>query len=156
MSSMTPSERDGFLGRMVGPSNVTEVEIGGVLGKALLDTGSQVTTVSESFVKGKLADFHVHSLDHILKVEGAGGNVIPYLGYIEAQIKLPALNIYTDCKLSTQREFVCSDFIIPIGDAHLLGIFSCSFKDKLLFLPAPVLAFATDGIHDLDDFSCYF
>ena len=49
----------------------------------VLDTGSQVTTIPLSFHTAHLSDFPVKSLDTLLEVEGANGQSVPYLGYVE-------------------------------------------------------------------------
>jgi len=56
---------------------------------ALIDTGSQITTVSQQFYEEFLSNLTMHSIDDILKVEGAGGQDIPLLGYVEADIAFP-------------------------------------------------------------------
>jgi hypothetical protein len=57
---------------------------------ALLDTGSTVSTVSEScYCKHLASSIPLKSRDNILDVECAGGTPLPYKGYIEANIKMP-------------------------------------------------------------------
>ena len=54
---------------------------------ALLDTGSTVSTISESYYSKHLATtIPLKSLDNILDVACAGGTPQPYKGYIEANI----------------------------------------------------------------------
>ena len=55
---------------------------------ALVDTGSQVTTISQSFVEQHLPHAEVRALDDLLTVKGAGGNILPYSGYIEVDLCL--------------------------------------------------------------------
>ena len=57
--------------------------------KCLIDTGSQVTTLSMSFYKSKLQNVKLHDLDESLRIEAANGQPIPYAGYIEVDIELP-------------------------------------------------------------------
>ena len=54
---------------------------------ALIDTGSQVTTIAESFRKD-LKEVEVRPLDHLLTLKGAGNNILPYLGYVEITLNL--------------------------------------------------------------------
>jgi hypothetical protein len=56
---------------------------------ALVDTGSQVTTISEDFHKEYLSNCSLKQLDDILKLEGAGGQDVPFRGYVEAQVSFP-------------------------------------------------------------------
>lgn len=54
----------------------------------LLDSGSQITTVPESFYKQHLSEQTIKPLHDLLEVEGANGQLVPYLGYIEMSITL--------------------------------------------------------------------
>lgn len=59
---------------------------------ALVDSGSMITTVTDEFYSSlspcpKLMSFGDLNLD----VQGAGGNQLPYLGYIEADIQVSFL-----------------------------------------------------------------
>ena len=70
---------------LVGSTNETDVMLGGVPTRALLDTGSMVTTVSKDFYDSYLKDTHpLLQLDSLLTVRSAGGTTIPFHGYIEA------------------------------------------------------------------------
>ena len=59
------------------------VRVNGIQTKALLDNGSTVSTVSETFYKSNLSDLTMHTLEFSLKIECAEGQHLPYLGYIE-------------------------------------------------------------------------
>lgn len=76
---------------LIGSANETSVFINGTLTKCLLDTGSMITTISESFFRSldpkptlcQLADF---SLD----ITGANGSKLPYLGYSVLDVSFPS------------------------------------------------------------------
>lgn len=59
----------------------------------LLDTGSQVTTIPLSFFQTHLSHHSLKSLDDLLdvelQVEGANGEAVPYLGYVELNLIFP-------------------------------------------------------------------
>lgn len=74
---------------LIGPRCVASVSLEGVLCESIMDTGSQVTTVSESFHKNHLSHLPVHPVNALLEIEGAGGQQVPYLGYIEARVTFP-------------------------------------------------------------------
>ena len=63
----------------------------------LLDTGSQVSCISESFLKAHLAHLEVKPLDYILKVRGVNGSLLPYLGYVEADVKFQETVLSNTC-----------------------------------------------------------
>ena len=86
-------ETEPFMDRMIGNKNESDIEICGVKCKALIDTGSSMTTMSRSFYeslcdKPELLSFDTFKLD----VRAAGGTQVPYSGYIKADIKVPFLN----------------------------------------------------------------
>ena len=76
--------------RLVGPKNESCITIEGQPAVSLLDSGSQVSCVSETFYYKFLSHLELQSLNTLLKIEGAGGNTLPYLGFIEANISLPS------------------------------------------------------------------
>lgn len=55
----------------------------------LLDTGSQVTTIPQSFYERHLSGQEIKPLHDLLEVEGAAGQSVPYLGYIELAVTFP-------------------------------------------------------------------
>jgi len=73
---------------IIGESFAVETKIENITCMALQDTGSQVTTVSNSFYITRLAHLPLYSCDGLVRLDGAGGNSIPYNGYIIASIKL--------------------------------------------------------------------
>lgn len=52
----------------------------------LLDTDSQVTTITKSFYTDNLCGQQIHSLQKLLEMEGVNGQNVPYLGYVELTI----------------------------------------------------------------------
>lgn len=60
---------------------------GGLQVSCILDTGSQVTTVPHSFYEHHLAEQEIKPLHDLL--EGANGQSLPYLGYIEMTVVFP-------------------------------------------------------------------
>lgn len=56
---------------------------------ALVDTGSQVTTISQKFHTTNLTDVPIHNCSRLLRVAGAGGENLPYSGYVEVSVKMP-------------------------------------------------------------------
>ncbi|KAK7899349.1 hypothetical protein WMY93_020202 [Mugilogobius chulae] len=71
---------------LVGSKCTALVQIAGRSCSCLLDTGSQVTTIPISFYNSTLSDQPVKPLDDLLHVEGAAGQTVPYLGYVEVPI----------------------------------------------------------------------
>lgn len=64
----------------------------GIETSALVDSGSNITTVCEEFYQSLSHRPELKSLsDFDLEVECAGGNTLPYTGYIEASLQVPFL-----------------------------------------------------------------
>ncbi|KAK7893154.1 hypothetical protein WMY93_022306 [Mugilogobius chulae] len=74
---------------LVGPRCTSTILIGNVKCESILDTGSQVTTISEAFHSKYLSNLPVQSIHNLLEVEGAGGQAVPYLGYVEVRLTFP-------------------------------------------------------------------
>lgn len=72
--------------KLVGETNEVEIEINNVKTKALVDTGSCISTLSQSFYDKNLSDIVIQQLENILKVECADGQPLPYHGYIEVDL----------------------------------------------------------------------
>ena len=57
---------------------------------ALLDSGAQPSGISLKLAK-KLG-LKIYQLDTLLDIEGFGGNDVPYLGYVEAQLQVKEIS----------------------------------------------------------------
>ena len=91
--------------KLVGDINETNIFVNSICTKALLDTGSCVSVVSQSFYNDNLSQITIQPLTHILNIECADGNNLPYTGYIEVEIStgedLPKANSHTCLLLAT-------------------------------------------------------
>ena len=65
---------------------------------ALIDTGAQVSTITWDFCEQH--GYGIHTMKQMLHLEGTGGFWIPYLGHIEALIRIPQLK-------TTKNMFPC-------------------------------------------------
>lgn len=74
--------------------------VAGVECNCLLDTGSQVTTVSTSFYENHLSEHPIQPIDG-LDVECASGATVPYLGYVPLGLKFPKNFVETEPGIST-------------------------------------------------------
>ena len=71
---------------LIGPACESDLKVNGVSARCLVDTGSQVSTVSHSFYKEHLADVPFHDMQQVLQIEVAGGAHLPYLGLIQVDL----------------------------------------------------------------------
>ena len=75
--------------RLVGSANESEIAICGAKTSGLIDTGSMITSISESFydfMEHKPVLHDVSELGLSLSVVSANGSKLPYKGFIEADI----------------------------------------------------------------------
>lgn len=73
---------------MVGFANEADVIIGDVHAKALLDTGSTVSTISHQFYTTNFKHLPLQPVQEILNIECADGNQLPYDGFIELDLSI--------------------------------------------------------------------
>jgi transposase InsO family protein/dUTPase len=78
----------GIPSELVGEPNEVRGSIAGKRCTALVDSGSQVTTVAEHFYTEHLSTIELHDCKDLLRIEGASGDLIPYAGYIFAEVCL--------------------------------------------------------------------
>ena len=74
--------------QLVGDSNEVKVILGNTETTALLDSGSCISSVSETFWKDHLSDVPLEPLNDFVKIECADGNRLKYLGYIRTDLKV--------------------------------------------------------------------
>lgn len=74
---------------LVGMKCTAQIKVEGKRVNCLLDTGSQVTTIPLSFYNSHLSQHTMQPLNHLLEVEGANGQAVPYLGYVELILQFP-------------------------------------------------------------------
>ena len=91
---------------LTGTNSEVTVKINNISALALLDTGSTVSTVSETFYQQYLSDEPIQQLDKILHIECADGENLPYLGYVAADLELPG----TSTTVQPQR---CLLLVVP-------------------------------------------
>lgn len=81
-----------LLNRMVGSANEGEINIFGVNTSGLIDSWSMVSSISETFYNSLEPLPELRNITEFgLSVRSAGGNKLPYKGYIEASVSVPSL-----------------------------------------------------------------
>jgi transposase InsO family protein len=82
-----------ILTKTVGGRPSVPAKFGGVVVECLVDTGSQVTTVTESFFREKLepACQELTTTDGWLSITAANGLVVPYLGIVTLPVEVDGL-----------------------------------------------------------------
>ena len=74
---------------MVGREHDGVVYINGAETRALIDTGSSISTVTEAFLNTLNPKPEIRSVeDFDLEIKGAGGQTLPYHGYVRANVQV--------------------------------------------------------------------
>ena len=73
--------------RLIGDANESALQVNDYKVTALIDSGAQISTITESFAK--LLKLQRRSLKRLLKIEGTGGGRVPYKGYVEVTLQVP-------------------------------------------------------------------
>ena len=75
---------------LLGHANEADLIVGGRTCRGLIDTGSMITSVGEQFYKDHLQNkYPLQEVNDLLKVEGAGGHQLVYVGYAEVELSVP-------------------------------------------------------------------
>ena len=74
---------------LIGEPNETPVIIENSKVKGLVDSGAQISSISDKFAK--LLKLRVHSLETLLDLEPTGGGSVPYDGYVEVRMQIPGI-----------------------------------------------------------------
>ena len=89
----SPPKKIDLFSRLVGEANESLVTVCGVETKGLIDSGSMVTSVSESFYRSLEPQPELHELSEFgLTVKSATDTELPFIGCIEADISVPFLS----------------------------------------------------------------
>ena len=82
--------------RLIGEPNETIVKIEGQEFNSLIDSGAQISQLTELLVKA--LDLKIQNLKEILPLEGAASIKVPYLGYVETRLEIPGVDAFNeDC-----------------------------------------------------------
>ncbi|KAG1946284.1 interleukin-1 receptor accessory protein-like 1-A [Pimephales promelas] len=110
-----------------------QVTIQGKQFSCLLDTGSQVTTVTKSFYDENLPEQQIKPLYDLLEVEGANGQSVPYLGYVELTITFPKQFLGDEYEVPTLALVVpdsgTSGYQLLVG-TNTLDVAFCMCREK--------------------------
>ena len=78
----------GILGR----ANKTDVEIDGIISKALIDSSAMILIVSKAYCYE--CGYEIQPLEYLVPIEGSGGASVPHLGYIGVRMCIPGISSF--------------------------------------------------------------
>ena len=114
------STNNNVMEALVGPSCESEIQIENTTARCLIDSGSQVSIVSETFFQKHLSHLGLHELEEPLRVTGAGGQTVPYIGYVSAKVRLPS-DFVGVCEDVLAWFLVCEDTEYSLSVPMIIG-----------------------------------
>ena len=107
--------------RLIGKSNVVITYIDGQEVKTLLDTGAQISFMSEEYAKKR--GFKIQPLEKLVNFTGANGLAIEYSGYVEVNLQLPSKGFNQDILILVVPHIEYHNFVpITLGTHTLEAI----------------------------------
>ena len=105
--------------RLIGPANEAQVKIENQNFTALIDSGAQISQLTESLVEA--LGLKIKQLKELLPLDGAGGIDVPYLGYVEARLAFPEIqNFDEDCLFLVMPDHAYGYRVpVTIGTLHI-------------------------------------
>ena len=78
--------------RLIGEPNKTSIIVENQKVKGLIDSGAQISNISDKFAK--LLNLEVKKLETLLDLEPTGGGQVPYDGYVEVRLHIPNVQAF--------------------------------------------------------------
>ena len=75
--------------RLIGLANEATIIVEGQQFLALIDSGAQLSTMSELLVQA--LRLPIHKLNNLIEAEVSGGGTTPYTGYVKARLTIPGI-----------------------------------------------------------------
>ena len=121
--------------RLIGLANEATEIVEGQRFLALIDSGAQLSTTSESLVQA--LKLPIHKLNTLIEASASGGGVMPYVGYVKARLAIPGI-----AKMNKDSLFMVSNDspytkIVPlqIGTLHIQETLQLATKEEIKALP---------------------
>lgn len=118
---------------LIGMKCTARISVDTIEVNCLLDTGSQVTTIPLSFYKNNLSHHPLKPLESLLEVEGANGQSVPYLGYVELTLMFPKEFLGIDAEVTTLALVVPDLVNVPqvlVGTNTLDALYSSYVQEE--------------------------
>ena len=119
------------LARLVREANEATVKLENQKFEALIDSGSMVSQITLSLAKR--LQLQIHQLKTLIPMEGAGGVEVPYIGYIEACLKIPEISAFEEDCLFLVVPDHWYGYCVPVtvGTLHIDMIIAEAIPDEL-------------------------
>ena len=117
--------------QLIGEANESKILIENREHKALIDSGTQVSSISKTTVE-KLG-LKIQNLQTLLGLEGAHRGEVPYLGYTELQLQIPGVSgLMQDVLMLVVLDMNYNSVVpVTIGTLHTDMILESATKEEL-------------------------
>ena len=117
--------------RFIGLANEAIIIVKGQEFPALIDSGAQLSTMSEALVQA--LKLPVHNLHTLIKAEVSVGNTLPYVGYIEARLQIPGIQAMNKDSLFmvSNNSLDMNHVPIQLGSLHIREAMKSATQDEL-------------------------
>ena len=117
--------------RLIGEANETESIINGVKLGTLIDSGAQMSSITESMARHlglEFIDFRT-----LMEIEGTGGIDVPYIGYTAVNLKLPEIPSFDeDCLFFIYPDSKYGKRVpISLGTIHIDRVLEVATDEEL-------------------------
>ena len=75
--------------RLIGPANEATIIVEGQQFLALINSGAQLSMMSESLVQA--LRLPIHKLNNLIEAKVSGGGTTPYTGYVKDRLTIPGI-----------------------------------------------------------------
>ena len=116
---------------LIGEVNKTDIKLEGQSFKALVDSGSMVSQMTN--LLAKTLELPIKQLQTLIPMAGSGGITVPYLGYVEATLDIPEVKAFhEDCLFLVMNDYNYGKRVpIMIGTLHIDMIINQAMKEEL-------------------------
>ena len=121
--------------RLIGPANEATLIVEGQKFPALIDSGAQLSMMSESLVQALMLP--IHKLNTLIEAEVSRGGTVPYVGYVEARLKIPGIHAMDKESLfmvSNNSQYM-DRVPIQLGTLHIREVIQLATKEEMENLP---------------------
>ena len=98
---------------LIGRVNEADIFNSDIQIMALIDMRTQISTITRNLCEQQ--GYDTYPMKQMLHLEGIGGFSIPYLGYIEATVRIPPIKDYEGCvPMLVLKSFSPFSFRVPV------------------------------------------
>ena len=121
--------------RLIGLANEATIITEGQQFLAVIDSGAQLSTMSESLVQA--LKLPIHRVNNLIQAEASGGGTTPYTRYVEARLTIHGIKqMNKDSLFMVTNDCPCTQRVpIQLGTLHIREALQLATDEKRKTLP---------------------